>query len=302
MEQIDVFLHSKLGNKLLKVRKLFFLFVIAGFFNACKDPVVEVKENIFSAKDHSLVENEFNSTVEALSDWISNAKFYKKGESIIPENVMVYFADSTFKDLDGVEGTLDFGLPGNTKPYGLLCSDGKYRSGKIHFKCNQPLNVPGAELVLTMSDSDKFSSGPGDELYLLNGVFKIQNPDGQHLKLTTINMQLANKSGKITWSCDRILKLVKDAGQGIWGDIYSLEGISNGLNRNGEAFSVQITELLIKKMEVGCSRTFVKGKLTIKNEDTGKDTHINYDPDNNSACDQLIEAEVNGKKTRFLLK
>ena len=302
MKQIDVFLHSKLGNKKLKVRKLFFLFVVAGFLNACKDPVVEVKENVFSARDHSLVENEFSSTVEALSDWIGNAKFYKKAESIVPENVKVHFIDSTFKDMDGVEGSLDFGQPGNTKPYGLLCSDGKYRSGKISFKCNQPLNIPGAELILTMNEADNFSSGPGDEIYKIKGVFKVQNPDGFHLKLLTEKMELLNKSGKVEWSCNRILKLVKDNGDGIWGDIYSVEGTSMGLDRNGEAYNVKITEPLVKKMEIGCSRTFVTGKLTVKNESTGKDTHINYDPENNASCDQLVEAEINGKKTNFLLK
>ena len=302
MNQIDVFLHSKLGNKQLKVRKLFILFIITGFIHACKDDVVEVKENVFSARDHSLVENEFNSTVEAMSDWIGNAKFYKKGETIIPENVKVSFLDSTFKDMDGVEGTLDFGVPGTTKPYGLLCSDGKYRSGKIHFKCNQPLNIPGGELFLVMNEADSFSSGPGDEIYKIKGVFRIHNPDGLHLRLQTDNLLLENKTGTIEWSCDRTLKLVKDAGQGIWGDIYSIEGTSSGVDRHGEAYSVEITEALIKKMEVGCSRTFIKGRLTIRNHSTNKDTHINYDPENNSACDQLIEAEINGKKTLFLLK
>lgn len=271
-------------------------------FFACSETLIEVKENIVPAKDHSLIENEFNSTVEALTDWVSHQNFYKKNESILPQNIGLHFVDSTFKDLDGVEGTLDFGPQGNSKPLGLLCADGKYRAGKIKFSCNIPLHLPGAKLMLESGPNDRFSSGNGDEMLYLQGVISVENLDGKQVRLLTRNLVTEHNGQTMNWTCNRVLRMISDAGEGIWGDVFSVEGHSSGTTRNGEHYTASITEPLIKKMEAGCSKTFVKGRVNLVDSLLGKIYKINYDPENNQACDRWIETEVNGRKSVFQIQ
>ncbi|MFM9945707.1 MAG: hypothetical protein ACKVQB_10795 [Bacteroidia bacterium] len=284
------------------MRNFFILLLTSLFLFNCTDPVTELKENIYSAQDNALVENEYNSTIEAMTDWVANTKFYKKGDRIIPGNVKVDFKDSTFIDLDGVEGSIDFGAKGKTKPYGLLCGDGKYRAGKIHFKLSKPVELAGSVFQLIIEKSDSFYSGSGETMNLLFGKISIENRDGWSLLVIADKLNLVGGENKIMeWNCIRIIKMIKDAGKGIWGDIYSLEGSADGTNRIGEKFEVNIEQPLIKKMENGCSKTFVKGILSIKNDASDKTIRVDYDPNKDEACDNLIEADINGKKTVFKL-
>jgi len=266
----------------------------------CNKTLTELKENVFSAEDNALAENECNSTIEAMSDWVANTKLYKKAGGILPGSVTIFFIDSTFKDMDGIEGVIDFGFRGNAKPYGLLCSDGKYRSGKIRFFLSKPIEVPGSFFQLTCEQKDSFYTGSGNEMTWLSGIISIENLDGMSLILKTDSLNVVdNFRNKISWSCNRTIRLIKDAGKGIWGDIYSVEGAAKGMNRDGEKFDVNIDEPLIKKMELNCSKTFIIGKLSIKNDVANKTILVNYDPYNNEACDNTAEAEINGKKTLF---
>lgn len=283
------------------MRKLFILFLTSFFLVNCNEPVTEIKENIFSAMDNCLVENEFNSTIEAFIDWTSDDVFYKKAERILPQNIKVTFIDSTFSDLNGVEGLIDFGLKGYKKPYGLLCSDNKYRAGKVRFKLNQPIEIPGAVLSLTFIEADSFYTGAGNEMYRVEGQMLVENPDGMSIVLKTNGLKVIHEKTVMHWSCNRSIKLLKDAGKGIWGDVYSLDGFASGTNRNGEMYEVKITEPLIKKMEEGCSETFVQGRLEVINTQNEKSIKVNYDPEGTQKCDKRAEAEINGKKTIFML-
>jgi len=303
MRANDVILHSKIAIKKAIVSKIFFLFLAALFLTCCKDPITELKENIFSAQDNALAENEYNSTIEALTDWAANTKFYKKGEKILPPSVIVTFIDSTFLDMDAIEGTLDFGKRGRHKPYGLLCKDGKYRAGKIHFRLNKPVEFPGAVFQLSCDKIDSFYSGSGDAMNFITGNFTVENNNGMSLIVKADQITLTDAAGlTIFWNCNRSIQLIKDAGKGIWGDVYSMEGSASGVNRNGEKFEVTIEKPLVKKMETGCSKTFIKGLLTIKNETSDKTITLNYDPHDNEACDLIAEADINGKKTIFKLE
>jgi hypothetical protein len=303
MTGFGINLHSKLVIKKIKVRKIFILFITTLFLTNCEDPITQVKENIFSAQDNALVENEFNSTIEAMTDWVATSKFYKKANQIIPVGAIVFLKDSTFSDFTGIEGTIDFGPKGFTKPYGLLCSDGKYRAGKIHFLLNRPVEFPGSIFQMTMESTDKFYSGTGEEMNLLSGNLSVENQDGLSLLIKAVKLKLEDEDeNTIEWNCIRTIRMVKDAGKGIWRDVYSLEGTANGINRNGEEFEVTIDQPLIKKMEDGCSRTFVKGILSIKNTAANKNIRVDYDPNKDEACDNIAEADINGKKTIFRIK
>ena len=79
------------------------------------------------------------------------------------------------------------------------------------------------------------------------------------------------------------------------GDVFEILGSASGTNRKGEAFTVTIDVPLKKKVDVGCAQTFVKGKLTLKNTDSGKEIIIDYDPFGNEACDRVAKATINGK-------
>lgn len=282
------------------MRNIFTILLTCIFLINCSDPITELKENIFPAQDNAQAENEYSSTIEAMTDWIANTKFYKKSERIVPANAIVSLNDSSFSDFDGVDGYIDFGMKGSAKPFGLLCSDGKYRAGKIHFYLNKPFELPGSIFEIKIEKKDSFYSGSGDKMNLLSGTFSVENSDGISLNIKADKLIMVYTDGNtIQWNCNRIIRLIKDAGKGVWGDIYSIEGTAHGTCRNGEVFNATIEQPLIKKMEPGCSKTFIKGILSIKNTSTDKSIRVNYDPKNDEACDNIIEADINGKKSVF---
>jgi hypothetical protein len=94
----------------------------------------------------------------------------------------------------------------------------------------------------------------------------------------------------------RTITKTLDPDAGILGDEFTITGNASGINRNGENFTVTIDVPLLKKVAMGCARTFVVGKITLKNDSSGKTIMIDYDPFNNQACDLTAKATINNKE------
>lgn len=286
------------------MKKLILVSAVFGFlFSACSDNPNDLKESITSAEDNALVETQLSSVFEILDDVASSdPKMKKTAGTILPSGALLVYTDSLFTDGDGLEFNINFGPKGNLAPFGLLCQDGRYRAGILRATLSAPYSTIGAVLTLTISDLDSFFSGDGTDMYQIVGSTVLTRTELNKLTIAMSDMKIKDGASTITWSANKEIVRTFDAGPGVWKDHFEITGSGNGTNRNGEAFSVKIDKALLKKVETGCAKTFVSGIITLEVTSSGKKIIVNYDPYGNGICDNLAEADINGKKTLFRVK
>jgi len=270
--------------------------IATGFISSCKKEKTETSETITSAEDNSTAESEFSAAFDLGDDVASSdGRLKKAGMTILPSGAVLVVTDSLFTDGDGKEFYVDFGPVGTTVPKGKLCGDGRYRGGKINFSLSASYLNVGSVLTVTISDMDKFYSGNGADMTQISGTKVITRTQANQFTVVVTNGKAINEKGSITWAASRVITKIVDAGPGLLDDVFEITGSASGTNRNGEKFTVNIDVPLKKKVSVGCAQTFIKGKLTLKNTDSGKQINIDYDPFNNEACDRTAKATINGK-------
>ncbi|MFM9944421.1 MAG: hypothetical protein ACKVQB_04240 [Bacteroidia bacterium] len=266
------------------------------FMTSCRKDRLEALETITSAEDNSTAESEFTAAFDVGDDVAANdGRLKKAGTSILPSGAVLTITDSSFTDGDGKEFNVDFGSLGTTAPFGKLCGDGRYRAGKINFTLSAPYLSMGSILTITISENDKFFGGNGAEMTQISGTKVITRTMANQFTVAVSNGKATNDKGTVTWAANRTITRITDAGPGLLGDVFEITGSASGTNRKGEAFTVTIALPLKKKVEIGCAQTFVKGKLTLKNTDSGKEIMVDYDPFGNEACDRTAKATINGK-------
>jgi hypothetical protein len=280
-----------------------FIGLLAFSQTSCTEGLNELQETIYSAEDHSNSESEFFSTLEIVDDLAStDGKLNKAGGTILPSGAVIKYTDSLWTDGDGLDFSIDFGPLGTSEPKGLLCQDGRYRAGKLNLSLTQRYSTIGAELNVEIRSEDAYYTGNGRDMYQLEGVLSIVRSTENSIDLTTTDAKLSDDEKTLTWSSQSTITIISDAGAGIWRDVYEITGSSNGVNRNGESYTVTIDEPLKKKVELGCAKTFVSGLMTLSIDSSNKVIRVNYDPYDDEACDNIAEAEINGKKTIFRVR
>jgi len=286
------------------MKKLFLTIAIIGFlFSACSDNPNNLKESITSAEDNAMVETQLSSVFEILDDVASSdPKLKKTAGTILPSGATLTYTDSLFSDGDGIEFNIDFGAKGSLAPFGLLCQDGRYRAGILRATLSAPYSSIGATLTLDIADVDSFFSGDGTDMYQIVGNTLISRTELNKLTIVMTDMKVKDGASTVTWSSNKEIVRTFDAGLGVWKDHFEITGSGNGTNRNGEAFTVNIDKALLKKVETGCAKTFVSGIITLEVTGSGQKIIVNYDPYGNGVCDNLAEADINGKKTLFRVK
>lgn len=267
----------------------------------CTEGIQEVKETIQSAEDNALMESEFSALFDVMDDEAStNEKLGKTGGTILPSSATITFTDDKFNDGDGVEFSIDFGGLGASAPFGVLCQDGKYRAGVVNATLTKPYSAIGTVLTITLTPEDSFFAGNGARMSQLMGELVVTRESADQVKVELKDGKLkTDKDETMELSYTRLIERIKDSGPGIWKDEFLITGSGDGTNVNGEAFTVNIDEALKKIVDSGCSKTFVKGVVSLKLTDSNKQITIDYDPFDNEACDNVVEADVNGKKTTF---
>lgn len=272
-------------------------------FTGCKKDKNETAETIVSAEDNSTAENEFTSLFDVADDFSSNDRRVRAGSTILPSGAVLNFTDSSFTDGDGVECSIDFGPLKNSAPKGMLCNDGRYRAGVIHISVSKRYFLDSAEVTITANDADKFYAGSdGMNMTQVSGTMKLTRLTQSSIRIDVIDARAVNDKGTVAWQSTRTISKLIDAGPGILGDQFEITGEASGVNRNGESFTVKIDVPLLKKVELGCARTFVKGKITLTNVSSGKTIAIDYDPYSNQACDLTAKATINGKEYFYLVR
>jgi hypothetical protein len=286
----------------MKISKMLCVVAVlsSAFLFSCRK---EKLETITSAEDNSTAESEFTAAFDLGDDVASgDSRFKKSSSTILPSGAVLTVTDSLFTDGDPKEFFIDFGAKGSTAPFGLLCGDGRYRAGKIHFTLTGPYLTVGSVLTINIDDADQYFSGNGAEMTQITGKKVITRTQTNQFTVDVTNGKAINDKGTITWQANRTITKITDAGPGLVGDVFEIIGTASGTNRNGEAFTVDITVPLKKKIQIGCANTFVKGKLTLKNTDTSKEINVDYDPFNDEACDKTAQATINGKKFTYTVR
>lgn len=279
------------------------LSILAGLSSCRKDKTSDTTETIVSAEDNSTLESEFTSLFDVADDFSSNDRRTRAGNTILPSGAVVTFEDSSFTDGNGIKCTIDYGPLKTSAPKGLLCQDGRFRAGKVHLSLSKHYNADSAQLEVSISDSDAYYAGNnGVEMTNISGLLTITRMEATVVRIVVSNAKAVNDKGTVTWNSTRTITKLVDAGPGILGDQFSIDGSAAGVNRNGENFTVVINEPLLKKVELGCARTFVKGKVTLSNTSTGKSISIDYDPYNNQACDAIAKATINGREFFYTVR
>jgi hypothetical protein len=269
----------------------------------CRKDKNETVETITSAEDNSTVESEFTSLFDVADDFSSNDRRTRAGNTILPSGAVVTFQDSSYSDGDGVECTIDFGPLKSTTPKGMLCLDGRFRAGVIHISSTKRYTQDSAVVTISAGENDKFFAGnDGVNLTQLSGTIRLTRLTIESLKIEVMNAKAVNDKGTVAWQSTRTIKKTKDDGPGILGDEFQITGEASGINRNGESFTVTIDQPLIKKVEMGCARTFVTGKITLANVSSGKTIKIDYDPFNDGACDLVAKATINNKEFFYTIR
>lgn len=102
---------------------------------------------------------------------------------------------------------------------------------------------------------------------------------------------LADAAGTITWSATRTRTVVEGSETRTkFDDVVEVTGTSSGTDAEGNSFSCQIVEPLVRIHEIGCHRHPVSGIVQIlRSPDT--EITINY---GDGTCDNLAEVTTNG--------
>jgi hypothetical protein len=278
------------------VMKKYFTLLLAIFaiisltFFGCKDNSTDpVLETLTSAEDNSTVESEYANIFEYVNDEGENnseLSGVKSGNNSEILEATVLLPDCATKSIDTSTRTLtiDFGTEN------CLCQDGNYRRGKIRAQFIGKFREIGSKVIVTLED------------YYVNdnkvtGKKTIERIEQYKWSIEVEGASITTSKGTISWNSNRTVE--RTAGYltslNIWDDEYVYTGSAEGTNRKGVDFTVNIDQPLKKKIQLGCFSTFISGKLTIVN-DKGDTLKVNYDPDNNEACDKKVEVEINGVK------
>jgi hypothetical protein len=276
----------------------------AGFMlyglQSCK-ALEETKESFTSAEDFTTAETVFAGTFDMADDINQSDGKIKKGSStILPSGAIFTWVDSVM-DSDGIKYTLDFGSLGSSTPKGLLCGDGKYRAGKIHISVSKPYMQVGTTAAVKAETADNYYIGNGIDMFRVEGNLSITRSASDSLDIVMTGGKVSNDAGKTAlFQGTKAIKRLSDGGVvGIWGDIYQVTGNGGGTNVNGENYTWKISTPLLKNMKVGCSRTFVKGVIEVKNDNVTNALIVDFDPYTNEACD-LFARVTYGSQSRII--
>jgi len=257
----------------------------------------EDRDNITSAEDFAASETEAAGLFDMSDDENEN----NLQATIVPAGAAFKWIDST-STIKVYE--LDFGPLGSTVPKGKLCGDGRYRAGKVRISFSTPYKAVGAVATVTTTSTDAFYSGDGNSMTQIITDIAIKRTANYAFEITVNSSELIFSDGK-TATHKGVRNVIKISGQttpGIWGDEYEVTGSGSGVNREGDAYTWNVTTPLLKRLQTGCARTFVKGVISVKNTDAGRSLDVDFDPYNNAACDRTAKAIIGNRSIMFTVR
>ena len=257
----------------------------------------EIEETDQVANTSLTVISELISTFDIVQDFVQHSDvFFKKDEILLPSTVLLYPIDTSFLDGDGISVVLDFGDLGAT-PHGVLCKDKKYRAGRIVLELTKPYTEIDAKLKVKFEEEFPFYSGDGQTMTAFNGQFTLLRASVKEILLHSDGLKLETKDVEQILDADVSINLDEDNGAGILNDVMSFEGVltlSNGVSET----IISTLSALQKNYTLDCVQNIVSGEMDIDLSASASEVLVDFDPDNNMACDNIVELTVNGKSVR----
>jgi hypothetical protein len=272
----------------MRITYIAFLLVATTLWS-CKKDKEEVDYTPFeqTAKDQSIMESEVGSVIHMSHELLLLESYNNTvidslaKEKSTPECALVNYNAST-KTI-----TLDYG----SAP--CLCKDGVTRQGRFTIRLIQDdFEEIDAQVLVDFINYNV-------ETITYNGQIAITNLSGvraARFSYKTLNASARTPTGTIKWSSEQTIQQSAGGNTPNWvfDDVYNVTGSSSGVNRKGLAYSAETTTPLTKKIALGCARTFVSGVVTLTDSEDNTIT-LDYDPDNNEACDRVGAIKVNNQ-------
>lgn len=266
-------------------------------FASCEKALDDISETSTSAEDIAAAETAISSAFDVMDDVSStDGRVLKNGSSLLPNGAQVVFTDSSFTDGNGVAFYIDFGPYNENAPVnGLLCPDGKFRAGRVEISVSSPYSQIGCVATANFPNSNAYYVGTGSIMNKVLGTMTATRSASETVKLEIVNAQVITPEGTVTLSSSKeITRTVGSGDIGTLGDEFEITGNGSGINRDNEPFTIEITKTLVKRVEDGCANTFIIGKIELKNDGASSAMMIDFDPDNNGACDNKAEITLPG--------
>ncbi|MCX7649182.1 MAG: hypothetical protein N2050_01340 [Flavobacteriales bacterium] len=231
------------------------------------------------ASDMALAETSFQD-LKSMADEAASGQLihFKSGEATLAGNCATVIWDTTATPKTI---TIDFGT------VNCLCLDGRYRRGQVIITYTGPYKQPGT--VITITPQNYFVN---DNQIQGQKVVTNQGPNAQGQPVFSIVVNgtvIKTDGGTISWQSHRERTWIAGYDTPSFSDDeYSITGSAQGVNAQGNAFTLTILTPLVRSF--GC-KWFKSG--TVKLERTGKpEILIDY---GNGACDGQIQITRNGQ-------
>ena len=279
------------------LKKYFYIFTIALIaLGSCDDtPTVVIPETSKSTENSLLAISEIISTFDVVEDFVSSSQlFLKRDEALMPADAEITILDGEFKDGDGMEAVIDFGAKG-LEPYGLLCKDNKYRAGKIYISLDKPYSEIDAKLTLRFDKEEPFFSGDGTQMSEIVGSVHVKRISNEELLLHCGELTVATEDkGDVSIVANLSVQLVEDKGVGLVNDKLSFDGVLE-VESLEEELTFNIIEPLQKDYALSCAQYIKEGRIDVEPMNSASEISIDFDPNNNTACDKMVGITVNGR-------
>ena len=267
------------------------LLVLAGFaviLNACKKEETDTETQ--SAVDNSICEGEFSRimpTVNSIAideDGVHRLAWDENGNMLASTCPAIVI--DPLDTLDGFPVTL-------TLDYGAGCldsTDNKTRKGKMQATFSQPFNQVGCVITITLVD-----------YYVDNikyeGTVTVTRNAANSFTTAVADGKCTNPNWTLTWESTKTLTQSEGTTTiNPSDDVFIMTGSANGVNRNGVAYTVNITKQLTKRQT--CS-WIESGTIDLTPEGLATRT---VDFGTLGTCDNQATLTINGNSFAFTLK
>ena len=151
-----------------------------------------------------------------------------------------------------------------------------------------------AKLVIEFPEDNPFYSGDGESMTEISGAMVIKRISDDELKLTTAQLSVIENKEEKQVDATIAIRELADNGYGIVKDQLSFDGTLS-VTDNQLTISLATTLPLRKNYPLECAKNIVEGKLNVNISNSISAIDIDFDPDNDAACDNKVALCINGK-------
>ncbi|MDB5256268.1 MAG: hypothetical protein JWM14_963 [Chitinophagaceae bacterium] len=263
------------------------LLVTSAYISSCKKKKEDANPNDGLTTETNEAQSQWDDALKISEDAI-NANGQSSRTSSYPAITLVTGSGTTGTI------TIDYGTDGLT-----ASSDGKYRKGKLVITYTDKYRNSGA--VITTSTNSYYVNGKhikGRRTVTNNGsyIYSVVDSDSLGTAASYAEIIYPNAEGTTTWKSTRTRTWT--AGYGTIGtlsdDVYSISGTASGVSKEGKAYTMTITNLIVKLECFFTYFIYMPAGGTIDINTTEGTRSVNYG--NGVSCDRNVTfTAIDGK-------